>query len=66
MMRDSLKNGLTNGVQYMLQHGSLVAREYGKPCVAGIDDLFLKFRVGMEVELDGSSGIIKVIRKARL
>lgn len=54
-------SGIILGVGGVLQHGSLVAREYGKPCVAGIDDLFLKFRDGMEVELDGSSGIIRLI-----
>lgn len=53
--------GIILGVGGVLQHGSLVAREYGKPCVAGIDDLFSKFRDGMEVELDGSSGIIKIL-----
>lgn len=53
--------GIILGVGGVLQHGSLVAREYGKPCVAGIDDVFTQFHDGMEVELDGSSGIIKVL-----
>lgn len=53
--------GIILGVGGVLQHGSLVAREYGKPCVASIDDVFSKFHDGMEVELDGSSGIIKIL-----
>lgn len=53
--------GIILGVGGVLQHGSLVAREYGKPCVAGIDDVFSKFHDGMEVELDGSSGVIRIL-----
>ncbi|CAK0834825.1 unnamed protein product, partial [Prorocentrum cordatum] len=32
-----------------LQHGALVAREFGKPCVAGIDDVLEKFKDGQLV-----------------
>eukprot|EP00928_Gymnodinium_smaydae_P039132 TRINITY_DN26802_c0_g2_i1.p1 TRINITY_DN26802_c0_g2~~TRINITY_DN26802_c0_g2_i1.p1 ORF type:complete len:969 (+),score=193.53 TRINITY_DN26802_c0_g2_i1:54-2960(+) len=44
-----------------LQHGALVAREFGKPCVAGIEDIMDKFRDGMLVEVDGTEGIVTVI-----
>ncbi len=43
----------------MLQHGALVAREYGKPCVAGIDNATFIFQDGQMVEMDGASGIIR-------
>ncbi|MDQ7825596.1 MAG: PEP/pyruvate-binding domain-containing protein [Candidatus Eremiobacteraeota bacterium] len=44
----------------MLQHGSLVAREYGKPCVAGIENITSLLKDGQVVEVDGSSGIIRI------
>ncbi|MCP4429166.1 MAG: hypothetical protein GY803_32165 [Chloroflexi bacterium] len=43
----------------LLQHGSLVAREYGKPCVAGIDNVTNLLRDGQMVEVDGLSGIVR-------
>ncbi|MEZ0368350.1 MAG: PEP/pyruvate-binding domain-containing protein, partial [Candidatus Sericytochromatia bacterium] len=44
-----------------LQHGALVAREYGKPCVAGVDQATERFTDGEWVEVDGSAGIIRKI-----
>ncbi|MEZ4812868.1 MAG: PEP-utilizing enzyme [Caldisericia bacterium] len=45
----------------MLQHGAMVAREYGKPCVAGVINATEKLKDGMIIEVDGSSGIITII-----
>lgn len=45
----------------MLQHGSLVAREYGKPCVAGVQNATTRLKDGTVVEIDGSAGIIRVV-----
>jgi pyruvate,water dikinase len=42
-----------------LQHGALVAREYGKPCVSGVQGATSLFKDGEIVEVDGSSGIIR-------
>lgn len=47
-----------------LQHGALVAREFGKPCVAGIDDVTEKFKDGQLVEVDGTEGIVKILSEA--
>ena len=44
-----------------LQHGALVAREYGKPCIAGIENATEVFKDGQMVELDGASGVITLI-----
>ena len=44
-----------------LQHGALVAREYGKPCIAGIENATEVFKDGQMVELDGPSGVITLI-----
>lgn len=44
-----------------LQHGALVAREYGKPCVVGIPDLFDRLEEGSLVEVDGAAGVVRLI-----
>lgn len=44
-----------------LQHGALVAREYGKPCVSGIQDVTQQFEDGQMVEVDGNAGVIRFI-----
>ena len=43
----------------VLQHGAVVAREYGKPCVAGIEGVLGRFEDGDLVEVDGDSGVIR-------
>lgn len=44
-----------------LQHGALVAREYGKPCVVGIEGVMQRLRDGQRVEVDGGAGRIRVL-----
>ncbi len=44
-----------------LQHGALVAREYGKPCVAGISDVTTRLSDGQTVEVDGNAGTVRII-----
>ena len=45
----------------MLQHGALVAREYGLPCVAGVENATELWKDGTILEVDGANGIIRVI-----
>jgi pyruvate,water dikinase len=45
----------------MLQHGAVVAREYGKPCVAGIDGVMTKLRDAQFVEVDGTAGVVRLL-----
>lgn len=45
----------------MVQHGAVVAREYGKPCIAGIENATSFFKDGQTVEMDGIQGIIRII-----
>ena len=45
----------------VLQHGAVVAREYGKPCVVGIDRLMTKLHDGQRVEVDGTVGVIRLL-----
>ena len=44
----------------MLQHGGVVACEYGKPCVAGIQGITTKLKDGQQVEVDGTTGVVRV------
>ena len=46
----------------VLQHGALVAREYGKPCVAGIENVTQLLEDGQWIELDGASGVIRLLK----
>ena len=44
-----------------LHHGAVVAREYGIPCVSGLDDATSLLTDGQLVEVDGSNGIVHII-----
>lgn len=44
----------------MLQHGALVAREYGLPCVAGIENATELWTDGTLVEVDGADGVVRL------
>lgn len=45
----------------LLQHGALVAREYGLPCVAGIENATSLWQDGTIIEVDGSAGIVRLV-----
>ncbi|WP_432664413.1 PEP/pyruvate-binding domain-containing protein [Wukongibacter baidiensis] len=44
-----------------LQHGAIIAREYGIPCVSGIYNAQSIIKDGDMLEVDGSSGIVRII-----
>lgn len=44
-----------------LQHGGIIAREYGIPCVSGLMGIMDIIKDGDLLEVDGSNGIVKVI-----
>lgn len=45
----------------LLQHGAVIAREYGKPCVVGIDRVVTKLHDGQQVEVDGTAGVVRIL-----
>lgn len=47
----------------VLQHGALVAREFNKPCVAGIADVFARLHDGQLVEVDGEHGTVTILEE---
>jgi pyruvate,water dikinase len=54
--------GIILEVGGVLQHGAVVAREYGKPCVAGIENAASILQDGQWVEMDGASGIVQMVQ----
>ncbi len=46
-----------------LQHGAIIAREYNLPCVSGINGAAKLIKDGDELEVDGTSGLVKLIRR---
>jgi phosphoenolpyruvate synthase/pyruvate phosphate dikinase len=49
----------------LLSHSAIVSREMGKPCIVGVTGLLKTLNTGDEIEMDGSSGEIKIINKLR-
>ncbi len=47
----------------LLSHSAIVSREMGKPCIVGITGLLETLQTGDEVEMDGSTGEIRIITK---
>ena len=54
-------SGIILEIGGMLQHGALVAREYGKPCVSGIENATSILTDGQVVEMDGANGIVRYV-----
>ena len=46
-----------------LQHGAVVAREYGIPCVSGVDGATTLLKDGQLVEVDGSNGLVRMLEE---
>ncbi len=47
----------------VLSHSAIVCREIGKPCIVGIPGLLDNLQSGDEVEMDGSTGAVKIINR---
>jgi pyruvate,water dikinase len=47
----------------VLSHSAIVSREMGKPCIVSVTGLLKKLKTGDEIEMDGSTGEIKIIKK---
>ncbi len=47
-----------------LQHGAVVAREFGKPCVVGLDRATTLLKDGQQVEVDGTKGTVRLQEEA--
>lgn len=50
----------------LLSHSAIVSREMGKPCIVGVTGLLQRVRSGDLVEMDGSSGYIRILERAAI
>jgi len=44
-----------------LQHGGIIAREYGIPCVSGLMGIMDIIKDGDLIEVDGTNGVVKIL-----
>lgn len=49
----------------LLSHTAIISRELGIPAVVGIDNLMVTVKNGDVVRLDGATGIVKIVRRAK-
>jgi pyruvate,water dikinase len=47
----------------LLSHSAIVSREMGIPCIVSVTGLLKTLKTGDEIEMDGSTGVIKLIKK---
>ncbi|WP_353719987.1 PEP/pyruvate-binding domain-containing protein [Dyadobacter sp. 676] len=47
----------------LLSHSAIVSREMGKPCIVGVTGLLKVLKTGDEIEMDGSTGIIRRVSR---
>jgi phosphoenolpyruvate synthase/pyruvate phosphate dikinase len=53
--------GIVLEIGRALQHGAVVTREYGIPCISGLDGAIDRLRDDQRVEVDGSTGIVRIL-----
>ncbi|KAK8756325.1 hypothetical protein V5799_000981 [Amblyomma americanum] len=53
--------GVVTEIGGPLSHGAVVAREYGLPCVVGIDGITTMLANGDYIQLDGNTGVLRKI-----
>ncbi|QDR83187.1 phosphoenolpyruvate synthase [Sporomusa termitida] len=56
-----LAAGLVTEVGGLMTHGAVVAREYGIPAVAGVDNATGKIQNGQRIRVDGTQGFVEFI-----
>lgn len=48
----------------LLSHSAIVAREMGLPTIVGVKGLTQKIKTGMEVRLNGATGVVEILAEA--
>ncbi len=59
-------SGIVLEIGSTLQHGAIIAREYGLPCVCGIVNATLEIKDGDVIEVDGTNGIVKILNSEQV
>ena len=57
----AIAGGLCTNTGGVLSHAAVVAREFGLPAVVGLGDATTRITDGQTVELDGTSGIVRLL-----
>lgn len=57
-------SGVVLEVGGALQHGAVIAREYGLPCVSGVESAVMNIPDGAMIEVDGSNGIVRLVEES--
>jgi len=57
--------GIVLEIGSTLQHGAIIAREYGLPCACGVVNATIRIKDGDLIEVDGTNGIVKIIEEAK-
>ncbi|KAL3179025.1 hypothetical protein MRX96_038275 [Rhipicephalus microplus] len=53
--------GVVTEIGGPLSHGAVVAREYGLPCIVGVEGITMTLATGDYVQLDGNKGLLRKI-----
>lgn len=56
-----IANAVVTEMGGLLSHASIVAREYGIPCVVNVQGIIAALEDGDLIEVDGTSGIVKIL-----
>jgi pyruvate,water dikinase len=53
--------GLVTEVGGLMTHGAVIAREYGLPCVVGVEHATRKIRDGQRIRVNGTDGYVELL-----
>ncbi|XP_025833504.1 uncharacterized protein LOC108743335 [Agrilus planipennis] len=54
-------SGIVTEIGGLISHGAVVAREYGLPCIVGVENATEMFKTGDKILLSGKEGIISLL-----
>ena len=55
-------DGIVTEVGGRLSHAAIVAREYGIPCIVGVQNILKEIKDGDLIKIDGTAGEIKILK----
>ncbi len=53
--------GVVMEVGGVMTHGAVIAREYGVPCVAGVENAAIRIKDGQRIRVSGSEGYVEIL-----
>jgi phosphoenolpyruvate synthase/pyruvate phosphate dikinase len=58
-----LATGVLTEIGGALSHSAIIAREYGIPMIASVSDACRFIKTGDLIQLDGTSGVVKILKR---